>query len=266
MDFAALMSKEISKAKPESTSKPTSEARARYLKRAEVERQREEAYEAEQRAIRADKEAKLCKKRKAEEDDAQRNREREEKRARRKRLGLPDLPPKSSSEAPLAEGEDDVPEAELVLKLREKDEPIRLFGESHRQRLRRFRRLDQKPMVGFTTLELLPEADMKVDAVPKDGEAKKYLFRQLASYFSMVLNEWERALDQRAQSVRDSFQGKAAYHAMVQARENMRPLFRRFESGELDVLESVVEIVKAAQEKRYVDANDGYLRLSIGKA
>jgi len=28
----------------------------------------------------------------------------------------------------------------------------------------------------------------------------------------------------------------------------------------------MLEIVKAAQERRYVDANDGYLRLSIGKA
>ena len=27
-----------------------------------------------------------------------------------------------------------------------------------------------------------------------------------------------------------------------------------------------MEIVNAAQERRYVDANDGYLRLSIGKA
>ena len=45
-------------------------------------------------------------------------------------------------------------------------------------------------------------------------------------------------------------------------------LFRKFETGDLDegVLEPIVEIVKAAQEKRYVDANDGYLRLSIGKA
>lgn len=45
-------------------------------------------------------------------------------------------------------------------------------------------------------------------------------------------------------------------------------LFRKFESGDIDegVLEPVVEIVKAAQERRYVDANDGYLRLSIGKA
>ena len=45
-------------------------------------------------------------------------------------------------------------------------------------------------------------------------------------------------------------------------------MFRKFEKGDIDegVLEPIVEIVKAAQERRYVDANDGYLRLSIGKA
>ena len=45
-------------------------------------------------------------------------------------------------------------------------------------------------------------------------------------------------------------------------------LFRKFEKSDLDdsILEAIVEIVKAAQERRYVDANDGYLRLSIGKA
>lgn len=49
---------------------------------------------------------------------------------------------------------------------------------------------------------------------------------------------------------------------------NIQQLFRKFEKGDLDVgiLEPVVEIVKAAQERRYVDANDGYLTLSIGKA
>lgn len=49
---------------------------------------------------------------------------------------------------------------------------------------------------------------------------------------------------------------------------NTQQLFRKFEKGDLDVgiLEPVVEIVKAAQERRYVDANDGYLTLSIGKA
>lgn len=83
-----------------------------------------------------------------------------------------------------------------------------------------------------------------------------------------MLTEWAVALAQRDDKVKESFQGKAAEMAMRQSRENMRPLFRRFERGDVEegILEPVVEIVRAAQERRYVDANDGYLRLSIGKA
>lgn len=45
-------------------------------------------------------------------------------------------------------------------------------------------------------------------------------------------------------------------------------MFHKFEIGDLDdtILEAIVGIVKAAQERRYLDANDGYLQLSIGKA
>ena len=57
-------------------------------------------------------------------------------------------------------------------------------------------------------------------------------------------------------------------YILIEAQLTPVQLFRKFEKGDLDegVLEPIVEIVKAAQEKRYVDANDGYLRLSIGKA
>lgn len=50
--------------------------------------------------------------------------------------------------------------------------------------------------------------------------------------------------------------------------ELIKQLFRKFESGDLDdsLLQPIIEIVQALQERRYVDANDGYLRLSIGKA
>lgn len=108
---------------------------------------------------------------------------------------------------------------------------------------------------------------MKVDSsIPQDKAGRQYLFRQLASYFTMVLREWEVALAREEN--RDTFAGKAAINAMVSSRDNMVPLFRKFEKGELedDILKPVVEIVQAAQERRYVDANDGYLRLSIGKA
>ncbi|KAH8663490.1 hypothetical protein BGZ60DRAFT_411446 [Tricladium varicosporioides] len=280
MDFASLMSQAISKAKP-STSTP--EPSKKYMKRAEVEAERRAQYLAEQREIEEEKEAKLAQKRKREDEEADANRAREEKRrklaeesrrrreekeseeerARRKRLGLPELVKEESEEVEV----DDLSDEELIAKLREMGQPAILFGESHKQRLRRYRKLGIVMTTGPipTSLELVEEKDMKVNELPKDDEGRKFLFRQLASYFTMVLTEWEAALDKEK---RDTFASKAAYNAMVQSKENMTPLFRKFEKGDLDegVLEPIVEIVKAAQEKRYVDANDGYLRLSIGKA
>ncbi|RAL68724.1 hypothetical protein DID88_007424 [Monilinia fructigena] len=278
MDFASLMAKEISKKSESST-----DTSKKYMKRSEIEAERQAKYLAEQRAIEAEREAKLAQKRKREDEEAEANKAREEKRRRlaeelkkqreereaeeerkrRKRLGLPELVKEESVEVE----EDDIPDEELVEKLREMGHPAKLFAESHKQRLRRYKKLGVVMTTGPipTTLVLVEEKDMKVETVPKDEEGRKYLFRQLASYFTMVLGEWEQALEKEK---RDTFASKAAYNAMVQSKQNMTPLFRKFEKGDLDegILEPIVEIVKAAQEKRYVDANDGYLRLSIGKA
>ncbi|KAL9062220.1 MAG: hypothetical protein Q9157_009117 [Trypethelium eluteriae] len=292
MDFASLMSAQIAKSK----SPPSSDTGPKkYLRRSEVEAQREANYRAEQEALKKEQDEKYQRKRKLEEEEATRDREREEKRARmaeeskrrreeeeaeeerkrRKRLGLPDLPPENVSEdnTPLPEQEE-IEDAELVTKLREMQQPATLFGENHEQRLRRYwKMMKPAPVMSKgpipTTLEMVPEKDMKIEAkLPKTEAERKYLFRKLASYFTMVFTEWEIALQQRPEEVKTSYQGKAAYNAMIQAKENMKPLFRRMEQREVEdgVLEPVVEIVKAAQERRYVDANDGYLRLSIGKA
>ncbi|RDA90424.1 hypothetical protein CP533_5237 [Ophiocordyceps camponoti-saundersi (nom. inval.)] len=314
MDFAAMMSKELAKAKPAESDK-------KYLKRSDVEAKRAAAYEAEQKAIEAEREAKAAAKRKREEEQAAEIASREEKRrklaeasklrrqeleleeerARRKRLGLPEL-----KNARGDNGEDDsgaqdgdadaVGEEELVRGLRALGQPVRLFGESQAARLRRYRKhttvMTDGPIP--TTLQLVEGPQMKVEgSVPKDADGRKWLFRQLASYFTMVLVEYERAVEGER---RDTTASKAAYSAMVQTRENMKPLylpslinpeaepptldtmlllltgprqlFRKFEAGKLDdsLLGPIVEIVKALQERRYLDANDGYLRLSIGKA
>ena len=300
MDFASLMSAQISKSGTSSSSKATTEPTSKYLKRTEIEAQRQQAYLDEQAALQREREAKLAKKRKLDEEDAARNAERDEKRrrmaeesrmrrdeeeakkerARRKRLGLPELPDKNSSESAktsLSATEEDIPESELLPKLRALSEPAILFGETHLQRLHRYHVLTAITPSGPTlttgpiptTLTLVPEAEMKVSAtVPKTSEARLFLFRQLASYFTMILTEWARALSSRPQSVKESSQGKTAYNAMVQSLTNMIPLFRHFEKGDLEdaMLGPLLEIVSAAQERRYVDANDGYLRLSIGKA
>ena len=296
MNFADLMSKEISKSKnPASiTATRTSPAPKKYLKRADIEAQREEAYIQEQETARRQKEEQLSKKRQLDEETTARDLARDEKRrrlalesrhrreeeearkerARRKRLGLPETPPENALEKEVKPGEEDIPEEELRGKLRDLKEPAILFGESHMQRLRRYRYLITPKAIMTkgpipTVLVLVPEAEMKVPLKPPPpGPEREFLFRQLASYFDMVLTEWIVALNERPDAVKESFQGKQAHGAMEQSRENMRPLFRRFEKGELEdgILEPVVEIVRAAQERRYVDANDGYLTLSIGKA
>ncbi|KAK0646489.1 hypothetical protein B0T16DRAFT_328750 [Cercophora newfieldiana] len=299
MDFASLMSKEIAKAK--GPAKDTSKPAPKFISKREAEEQRKAAYIQEQKKLEEERAAKAAAKRKREEEAAEEAKEREEKRqrlaeeirirreakeaeeerARRKRLGLSELPPSTGDEAtPEAEESDgddddgeDIPDGELLVKLREAGEPAVLFGESHSARLRRYRvatgvvAVSSGPIA--TTLAPVEEKDMKVpDAVPAatDKKARRYLFRQLASYFNMVLREWEIALAKEDNA--DTYAGQAAHSAMVSSKETMRPLFRKFEKGDLDetILEAIVEIVKAAQERRYVDANDGYLRLSIGKA
>ncbi|KAK4456085.1 hypothetical protein QBC34DRAFT_388888 [Podospora aff. communis PSN243] len=299
MDFASLMSKEIAKAKGGS-SKESSKPAPKYISKREAEEQRKAAYIEEQKRLEEERAAKAAAKRKREEEAAEEAKEREakkqrlaeeirlrreakeaeEERARRKRLGLPEVPVVSgegekanAQESEEEEEDEDIPDVELLAKLREIGEPAVLFGESHNARLRRYRVATGAVAVSSgpiaTTLVPLEEKDMKApDVMPaaSDKKARRYLFRQLASYFNMVLREWEIALAKEDNA--DTYAGQAARSAMVSSKETMRPLFRKFEKGDLDetILEAIVEIVKAAQERRYVDANDGYLRLSIGKA
>ncbi|KAL1880728.1 hypothetical protein Daus18300_001342 [Diaporthe australafricana] len=304
MDFAALMSQELAKKKgpPPSESKAAADTTSKYTRKADAEAARKEAYLAEQKRLAEEKESKAAAKRKREEDAAEEAKAREEKRqklaeesrrrreekeaeeerARRRRLGLPDISREEGTPASGGEEDEGQDEAsgltddELTAKLRSLGEPAALFGETRAARVKRYRKLTTTVTQGPipTTLQLVDEKDMKVpDEIPAEGdrEARRWLYRQLASYFTMVLREWELALARERAQAGGEFEtsaAKQAYSTMVQCKQTMTPLFRRFEKADLDesVLKPVVEIVKAAQERRYVDANDGYLRLSIGKA
>lgn len=268
MDFASLMSKQISKSSGSDTKKePKSDASStttttptagpkKFINRREAEAAREAAYRAEQAALESERAAKAAAKRRREEDAAEEAKVREEKRrrlaeesrlrreekeaeeerARRKRLGLPELPPPGAAGAEgdgaEDEGDDDgadIPEEELIAKLREMGQPVALFGESHLAKLKRFRRLTGPVMDTTgpiaTTLAAVEEKDMKVsDTVPKasDKAARKWLYRQLTSYFNMVLREWEIALAKEGN--RDTSASKAAISAMLSSKETMKPV------------------------------------------
>lgn len=240
MDFAALMGKELSK-KPKAQ---TGSGSQKYLKRSEVEAQREADYKEEQERLEAERQRKAAAKRKLEEDTAAEAKVREEKRqrlaeesrqrredqeweeeqARRKRIGLPELEKPSKEVEDPKVAADDIPDDELLEKLREIGQPAILFGESHVGRLRRYKKLTTVLTDGPipTTLKLVEEKDMKVsDVVPTDKEGREFLFRQIASYFTMVLIEYGKAMRENQTGSNES---KAAYAAMIQARDNMRPV------------------------------------------
>nr|POF23934.1 pre-mrna-splicing factor 18 [Quercus suber] len=293
MDFASLMQLQI--ASKSSNVQDNNSAGKKYLKRSELEAQRQAEYQLEQEALETARLERLEKKRKRDDEEATRSAAREAKRkrlaeesrraaeeeaksaeaARRKRLGLPLLEEQNSSEA-IDKGEEDVQDDVLITNLRHMGEPTVLFGENHVQRLRRWRKLINKTLAKPlsngpipTILELVEEKDMKVpSSLPKDEEAKLYLRRQLASYFDMVLSEWQQALARRPTEVKTSSTGRQALNSHLSALENLRPLFQKLETSSLPdtLLAPILEIVDLAQKTRYVDANDAYLRLSIGKA
>lgn len=236
---------------------PPPTAAPKFISRREAEEARRAAYIAEQQRIEAERAAKASAKRKREEELAEEAKAREEKRrrlaeesrrrreereadeerARRRRLGLPEVPPtgqkdegaKEEEDEDLDDDGDDAPplgEEEVRSKLRALGEPVALFGETPAARLRRFRRLTGalvKPNGPVpTTLPPVAEKDMKVGAVPKmeDRKARRYLYRQLASYFNMVLREWERALAE--EGTHETTAGKQAVSAMLSSKESMK--------------------------------------------
>ncbi|KAJ8610272.1 hypothetical protein MRB53_038675 [Persea americana] len=207
----------------------------------------------------------------------------------RKRIGLPTLPSKDDEkpDSGLADAaSEDIADEELTKLLRALSVPVRLFGETHTQRSARYHTLTRAVTISLpppsaqhpipTMLEPVPEAEMKTAVKLRavtDTAARLYLSRQLSSWFTLVLREWAYALAQRDEETKKSFTGQSATNDMTQAVSHLKPLFRKLEkwpqaASELpdDLFKPLLQIVQAAQERRYVDANDGYLQLSIGKA
>ncbi|KAJ9616548.1 hypothetical protein H2200_000267 [Cladophialophora chaetospira] len=282
-------------------------ANNKYLRRAELEAARQAEYLASQEKTQAEREERAVKKRKLEEEeedkiarreeklrrlaeDSKRRREeeeREEERKRRKRLGLPDLPAqKVLEDGTAAEDEaqgvtgEEIADDELRTKLRDLDEPASLFDEDHAARLKRYYTLTrQKALTASkkltngpipTTLEPIPEKDLLLPSTtPTPGTPEHtFLYRQIASYFTLLLTEWGRALNDRTQEVKQSSSGKQAHQAYLTVLRELTPLFRQLESSTLNdsLLGPICKILRSTQARRYVEANDEYLTLSIGKA
>ncbi|KAJ3292991.1 mRNA splicing protein prp18 [Borealophlyctis nickersoniae] len=288
----------------------------KYIKRGELERLREQQYREEQ--------------------------EREEQRRREKQardlaaVGAGTRSPKTGKEGSLAgrgspalgakasestvggteSGDDDddgtynISNEDILRRFRARDEPIRLFGETDRQRIRRLRKLEameertegqrndfraalqktdkalamenmiRKSSTGDASEEVEDQFERKkrdgekevvdtsiisLDLLQKDPEKVRSL---IGIYFKRVLKEWERTLNARPDDVKRSTQGKLQSINQNQSAEYLKPFFKQLKTGQIqpDVVARITEICQLMQQREYLQANDAYLRMSIGNA
>lgn len=194
---------------------------------------------------------------------------------------------------------------EIERKLKFRGQPIRLFGETDRQRMTRLKLLEvrEEDRSGgqrndfnellekqqeneeeegevegndHNRLLLNKRVKMEVKSIQeiekidrsvliKDRSKARYL---LEVFFNTLLQEWQFDLDSRPEDIKKSTAGRVASATFHQTREYLDPFFRMLGKDELpgDILSHVVDIVGFLQDREYVRANDTYLRLSIGNA
>ncbi|PCH42614.1 Prp18-domain-containing protein [Wolfiporia cocos MD-104 SS10] len=274
----------------------------KYLRRGELERLREERE-------RKEKEEKEAKEREEREGQA---REQEERRrasaaakasSSRASTGSPFPDSARASASPVPESSFNISNEETIRRLRAKGQPIRLFGESDKERRLRLRALElieekgherhggqndfKKALEDVENVERLMR-DKKVQEEAKDkgkkkegaGETVEVLDLELIKtdpdrlypliYYALkrALKEWEEWMDERPDSIKQATQGKLAAATQRQSAEYLKPLFKLLRSRSLpsDMLARVAEIVHYMQKRQYQKANDSYLRLSIGNA
>ncbi|KDQ53112.1 hypothetical protein JAAARDRAFT_61426 [Jaapia argillacea MUCL 33604] len=213
----------------------------------------------------------------------------------------PDLTdPTTSSELPKAP-EFNISNEETIFRLRSKSQPIRLFGESDKDRRLRLRALelieekDHERLGGQNDFKKAledvenAERELKAKASSSDGKTKgKKKDEEFAGildlgliksdpdklypiiYYALkrTLKEWEEALEERPEHIKRATQGKLAAATQKQAADYLKPLLKLLRSRSLpaDVLARIAEIVHYMQKRQYQRANDAYLRLSIGNA
>ncbi|XP_075713509.1 pre-mRNA-splicing factor 18 isoform X2 [Rhinoderma darwinii] len=195
---------------------------------------------------------------------------------------------------------------EVIRRLRERGEPIRLFGETDYDSFQRLRKIeilapevnkglgnDLKAALDKIDQQYLHELvsgqeqteddaqnDLKVHEENTTIEELEVLGECLGQgddnkdmdiinkILKFLLGVWAKDLNAREDYVKRSVHGKLASATQKQTESYLKPLFRKLRKKNLpaDIKESITDIIKYMLEREYVKANDAYLQMAIGNA
>ncbi|RKP20007.1 Prp18-domain-containing protein [Rozella allomycis CSF55] len=192
-------------------------------------------------------------------------------------------------------------EEEIISRLRELDEPIRLFGETDFDRLKRLeerensshkssrelKNLIEKHALVENERDQTEEEQNKLDKMKKELDSLIFMTNNsnvdlaelmteettklrfaCSLYCKRLLLEWKYDLERMPEEEKESKDGKHKFFVYKQAEEYIAPFFERMRDNKLakDVLSNIAQIFYSLKEKDYVKANDAYLLLSLGNA
>ncbi|XP_060734227.1 pre-mRNA-splicing factor 18-like isoform X1 [Tachysurus vachellii] len=195
---------------------------------------------------------------------------------------------------------------EVIRRLRERVEPVRLFGETDYDAFQRLRKIeilapevnkglrnDLKAAMDKIDQQYLNEIvggqeagdpdtqdDLKVHEENTTIEELEALGESLGTgddfkdmdvidkVMRFLLGVWAKDLNSREDHIKRSVQGKLASATHKQTESYLKPLFRKLRKKALpaDIKESITDIIKFMLQREYVKANDAYLQMAIGNA
>ncbi|KAK3548986.1 hypothetical protein QTP70_024813 [Hemibagrus guttatus] len=195
---------------------------------------------------------------------------------------------------------------EVIRRLRERGEPVRLFGETDYDAFQRLRKIeilapevnkglrnDLKAAMDKIDQQYLNEIvggqeagdpdtqdDLKVHEENTTIEELEALGESLGTgddvkdmdvidkVMRFLLGVWAKDLNSREDHIKRSVQGKLNSATQKQTESYLKPLFRKLRKKTLsqDIKESITDIIKFMLQREYVKANDAYLQMAIGNA
>ncbi|XP_044259640.1 pre-mRNA-splicing factor 18 [Tribolium madens] len=204
------------------------------------------------------------------------------------------------------EGHSILPRSEVISRLRDRSEPILLFGETEVDAFKRLRKcelLEPEVNKGFRNdfqeameqvdqayLDELLAASEAAKTTPKTADKEKTVtvtyeelqdmakdmghgererdMTVIVHFIEFILKLWNEQLQNRPAEEKRGTKGKLALATYTQTQQYLKPLLRKLKSFTLpeDISDSLTEIVVHLMNRNYLKASDAYLQMAIGNA
>ncbi|XP_023019584.2 pre-mRNA processing factor 18 [Leptinotarsa decemlineata] len=195
---------------------------------------------------------------------------------------------------------------EVISRLRDRGEPILMFGETELDAFKRLRKcelLEPEVNKGFRNDfqeameqvdqayidELLNAPDNNRDVKNSENNDEESVksheeIREMAKsmgrgnrehdmtvivhFIQLILKKWTEQLQNRSKEEKAGTKGKLMGATYTQTQEYLKPLLRKLKTFTLpeDISDSLTEIVVHLLNRNYLKASDGYLQMAIGNA